>query len=97
MEVVPVEEPSPEKTKEPEKELAPFAMPPYAWAPMYEAPTPTESPATANLPAGSEAPETNRASLPLVPGISAALLALLAAGMVVLGRRSRGPKGVSAP
>ncbi|KRF09247.1 hypothetical protein ASH00_06330 [Arthrobacter sp. Soil782] len=95
MQIAPAEKPTPEKTKDAEKESAPFAMPPYAWAPMYV--EPTESPTAAPPAAESESPDIAAASSPPVVGISAALLILLAAGLVVLGRRSRGPKGVSGP
>ncbi|GAA2174712.1 hypothetical protein GCM10009784_14160 [Arthrobacter parietis] len=95
MQIVPAEQPAPEKTKDAEKEPAPFAMPPYAWAPMYV--EPTESPTAAPPAAESASPDVVSASSPPVVGISAALLILLAAGVVVLGRRSRGPKGVNGP
>ncbi|GAB3553618.1 hypothetical protein GCM10027404_26460 [Arthrobacter tumbae] len=95
MQIVPAEQPAPKETEEAEPEIAPFAMPPYAWAPMYV--EPTESPAPATPAAESESPVVAAASSPPVVGISAALMILLAAGLVVLGRRSRGPKGVSGP
>lgn len=96
-EFIPPEQPTPEEAESAEPELAPFALPPYAWAPMYQAPEPTESDAPAAPAAGSQSPAAAAAGFPLLPGLAAVLFALLAAGMVAVGIRSRGPRGISAP
>lgn len=96
VEVVPVEEPTPAEKTKAAKKLAPFAMPPYAWAPMYEPPEESESPDPAPI-AGSGTPGTEAAGFPILPSVSAGLIALLAAAMVVLARWSQGPRGISAP
>jgi hypothetical protein len=96
IEVAPAEQPATAETKSAKPSLAPFALPPYAWAPMYEAPEESESPEAAPVADGAP-PSTESAGFPVLPGVSAALLALLAAAMVVLARRSQGPRGLSAP